>query len=128
MSYQSHGTRSASGIRILRVNHLASGSFYRSERQLDLVPAQLADKYYNLIIGAMSSQAGLLSFYTFIDDAGTVEVAADQTVALTANTAAILKIRCDSARYTPVASFTIQVTNSGGSTATLSDVAVLESA
>jgi hypothetical protein len=91
-------------------------------------PVISADGYYNLIVGVTPSQAGTLTFQAFIDDAGTVPAMAAQTVALTGAAAAILKVNCDLSSYTPFASFTISISNSGGSAGNLSNVAALLSA
>jgi hypothetical protein len=91
-------------------------------------PVISADGYYNFILGLTPSQAGTLTFQAFIDDAGTVPAAAAQTVALTGAAAAVLKVNCDQDGYTPFASFTVSISNSGGSAGTLSNVAALLSA
>jgi hypothetical protein len=77
---------------------------------------------YGLIsVGLTSSQNGTLSVQRYLDAGGTVVQGASQQVALTANAAANLDVTDGK----PFAAFKVTVTNSGGSTATLSNLAIL---
>lgn len=77
-------------------------------------------------IGLTSSQAGTLSVQRYLDVAGTIPQGAAVTAALTAATAAVVNAGSDLA---PCASVQVTVSNSSGSTATLSNVgAILQSA
>lgn len=84
-----------------------------------------ADGFYDFVLGLKSSQAGAINMLRYIDDAGTVVLdGTAPTQALTANTAAVF-IEQDGKPY---ASFKIQITNTGASAATISNVAALMSA
>lgn len=75
-------------------------------------------------VGLTSSQAGAINIQRYLDMAGTVVQGAASTVAIVAATAVVLNI--DDAL--PFTTFTIQVTNTSGSTATVSPFAVLMNA
>jgi hypothetical protein len=84
-----------------------------------------ADGYYNIVIGLTSSQSGALNLLRYVDDAGAVLLdGTAPTAALTAATAAVLV----SNDGKPFASWKVQITNTGESAATISDVAALMSA
>lgn len=83
-----------------------------------------SDGYYNFVIGLTLSQAGTLTLYRYIDDAGTVPLDAGQSQALTANTAAVLVVTDGK----PCASYQVKIANSGGSAAAVSSFAGLLSA
>lgn len=83
-----------------------------------------ADGYYDLALGVKSSQAGAITVYRYIDDAGTVPLDGGQTQALTANTLATLIITDGK----PCASFKVEVTNTGGASAAIQQFAALMSA
>jgi hypothetical protein len=72
-------------------------------------------------IGVTSTQAGAINVQRFLDDAGQVKQGAVLTQALSANTAGVLNITDG----VPFASFTVQITNSGGSPATLTNLGIL---
>ncbi|QEH36512.1 hypothetical protein OJF2_50960 [Aquisphaera giovannonii] len=72
-------------------------------------------------VGVTSTQTGLISVQRYLDDAGTIKQGAALTQALTANTAAVLNITDGN----PFASFTVDISNTGGSQATLSNLGIL---
>ena len=74
--------------------------------------------------GLKSTQTGAINIQRFLDAAGTISQGAVVTAALVANTAAILNVS-DGVIFR---SFTLQITNSGGSAATISNFAFLMSA
>ncbi|MDR6381825.1 hypothetical protein [Paraburkholderia caribensis] len=78
-------------------------------------------KYFAL--GLKSTQAGAVTIQRFLDAAGTVAIGAPVTAALTANTAQTVSI--GTADTLPFMSYQVTVTNTGGSPATLSNVAGL---
>jgi hypothetical protein len=76
----------------------------------------------HIVVGLTSSQGGLLNVQRYIDKAGTVAQGAALTQTLTAAAAAVI----DSADGKGFGSYTIQVTNSSGTTpANISGLAVL---
>lgn len=75
----------------------------------------------NIAVGAKSTQAGAINVQRWLDEAGTIPQGAALTASLVANTQQTLNIN-DGA---PFASFTVTITNTGGSPATLSLVGVL---
>lgn len=84
-----------------------------------------ADGFYDVVIALTSTQAGAINLLRFVDDAGTVKLdTSAPTQAITANTPAVLA----SVDGLPYASFKVEITNSGGSAATLSNIAILQSA
>jgi hypothetical protein len=84
-----------------------------------------ADGYYDIVVGLKSTQNGAINLLRYIDDAGTVLLdSTAPTQALTANTAAAF-VETDGKPY---ATFKVQVTNTGASSATLSNIAALQSA
>ena len=72
-------------------------------------------------VGVTSSQAGAINVQRYLDDAGTVKQGAALTAALIANTAQVLNITDGN----PFASFTVDISNTGGSTANLTNLAIL---
>jgi hypothetical protein len=72
-------------------------------------------------IGVTSTQTGAITVQRYLDDAGTVKQGAALTASLTANTAQVLNITDGN----PFASFTVDISNTGGSTATLTNLAIL---
>ena len=84
-----------------------------------------ADGFYDAVVGLESTQAGAINLLRYVDDAGTVPLdATAPTQALTANTAAALVVNDGK----PFGSFKVEVTNSGASAATLTNVAALTAA
>jgi len=84
-------------------------------------PVIPSDGFKTYAIGVTSSQAGALNVQRFLDAAGTIPQGAVSTVALTAATPAVLNISDGLLSR----SFTVQVTNTGGSTATVTKFALL---
>lgn len=82
------------------------------------------DGWPKAAIGLTSSQSGTLSVQRCIDPAGTVAQGAPLTAALGAGAPAVVNI----SDGRPFASMVVSVTNTGGSSATLSSVAILLSA
>ncbi len=80
-----------------------------------------ADGFVNVSIGLTSSQAGLIVFQRYLDQAGTIAQGAPITVALAAGVAAVL----NATDQLIFRSFTLEVTNSGGSAATITNFAFL---
>jgi hypothetical protein len=83
-----------------------------------------ADGYKVLAAGATSTQNGQIQVQRYLDDAGLVAQGGPVTGALTANTAGVVNVT-DGA---PFSSYKVTITNSGGSTATLTNVAILQQA
>jgi hypothetical protein len=79
------------------------------------------DGWPKVAIGVTSTQAGQVSVQRYLDDAGTVPQGAAVTASLTANTAAVVNVTDGN----PFAAIQITITNTSGSTATLSNLAVL---
>lgn len=77
--------------------------------------------YPHLVCGVTSSQAGALNIQRYVDVAGTVAQGAALTAALTGATPAVL----DNADGKGFGSFTVQITNTGTVTATVSGLALL---
>jgi hypothetical protein len=94
----------------------ASGSF--------LSPVMSSDGFYEIAVSLKSTEDGAINLARYLDAAGTIPQGAPVTVALTANTAAILNVN-DGVIFR---SFTLQITNTGGSAATVSNFAFLMSA
>jgi hypothetical protein len=84
----------------------------------------VTDGYKTLSVGVTSTQTGQISVQRYLDDAGTVKQGAAVTAALTANTAGV----CNVTDGNPFSSYTVTITNTGGSTATLSNLAILQQA
>jgi hypothetical protein len=80
-----------------------------------------ADGLQLIAIGLTSSQTGVLTVQRYLDDAGSVPQGAPITANLTANTAGTLNILDG----VPYATFTVAVSNTGGSTANLTNLAIL---
>jgi len=72
-------------------------------------------------VGVTSTQTGVVTVQRYLDDAGTVKQGAALTQSLTANIAATLEITDGN----PFASFTVDISNTGGSPATLSNLGIL---
>jgi hypothetical protein len=72
-------------------------------------------------IGVTSSQTGVITVQRYLDDAGTAKQGAALTANLTAATAQVLNIT-DGVAF---ASFTVNISNTGGSTANLTNLAIL---
>jgi hypothetical protein len=82
-----------------------------------------ADGYYDMVIGLTSTQSGSLILLRYVDDAGLVPIDAGQSQALTANVAAVLVVTGQ-----PFASYQLKITNTSGSSATVSNFAALSAA
>jgi hypothetical protein len=72
-------------------------------------------------VGVTSSQGGAITVQRYLDDAATIKQGAALTASLTANTAQVLNITDGN----PFASFTVNLSNSSGSTANLSNLGIL---
>jgi hypothetical protein len=72
-------------------------------------------------VGVTSTQTGQITVQRYLDDAGTVKQGPALTQALTANAPAVLNITDGN----PFASFTVNISNSGGIPATLSNLGIL---
>lgn len=79
------------------------------------------DGYKAISVGATSTQTGAINVQRYIDQAGTVKQGAASTTALAGGSPAVLNITDG----LPYASFTISITNTGGSAATISGFAAL---
>src|ERR1700735_100306 len=78
----------------------------------------LSGGYKTLAVGVTSTQVGQIQVRRSLDDAGLVKQGAAVTASLTANTAQV----CNVTDGNPFASYTVTITNSGGSTATLTNL------
>ena len=83
-----------------------------------------ADGFKSISVGVKSTQAGAINIQRYVDRAGTIPVGAVATAALVANTAGYLSVVDDVAYQ----SFTVQITNTGGSAATVTNFGVLMAA
>jgi hypothetical protein len=72
-------------------------------------------------VGVTSTQAGMITVQRYLDDAGNIKQGAALTQAITANTPAVLNITDGN----PFAAFTVDISNTGGSQATLSNLGIL---
>jgi len=81
----------------------------------------VGDGYQKIAAGLKSSQAGSLSILRFLDEAGTVPQTAFTPTTLSANTAAQNNVNDG----LPFASFQVQITNSSGTPANLTNLAIL---
>ncbi|QEL14781.1 hypothetical protein [Limnoglobus roseus] len=72
-------------------------------------------------IALTSSQAGNITVQRYLDDAGLIKQGPVLTQAITANTAAVLNITDNN----PFATFTVNVSNSGGVAANLTNLGIL---
>jgi hypothetical protein len=79
--------------------------------------------FYKMSVSLKSTQAGAINIQRYLDAAGTIPQGAASTVALSANTQATLNVT-DGLIFR---SFTLQITNTGGSAATVSNFAFLMS-
>jgi hypothetical protein len=84
-------------------------------------PVLICPGMKSIAVGAKSTQGGAINVQRWLDSAGTIPQGAVVTTPLVANTQATLNIN-DGA---PFAAFTVTITNTGGSPATLSLVGVL---
>lgn len=80
-----------------------------------------SDGFQAIAVGVTSTQGGLITVQRYLDDAGTVPQGPPLTAVITADVAANLNV----ADGLPFASFTVQVSNSGGADATLSNLAIV---
>jgi hypothetical protein len=83
-----------------------------------------AEGYKALAVGATSTQNGQIQVQRYLDDGGLVAQGAPVTSALSANTPGVVNITDGQ----PFSSYKVTITNTGGSTATLSNVAILQQA
>lgn len=83
-----------------------------------LIPA---DGFKNLACGVTSTQTGAISIQRYIDRAGLVAQGAAISTALVASTPAVVNAN-DGLAFQ---SFTVKITNTGGSTATITGFALL---
>lgn len=81
----------------------------------------ISDGFKVIGVGVTSSQAGSISIQRYLDRAGLVTQGAPITAAITAATPAVANV----ADGLPFQSFKITISNTGGSVATISNVAVL---
>lgn len=72
-------------------------------------------------VGVTSTQPGNITVQRYLDDAGTIKQGAALTQAFTANNPAVLNITDGN----PFATFTVNISNTGGSPATLSNLGIL---
>jgi hypothetical protein len=72
-------------------------------------------------VGVTSSQGGTITVQRYLDDAGLIKQGAALTATYTANTAQVLNITDGN----PFASFTVNLSNTGGSTANLTNLGIL---
>ncbi|MCE9565840.1 MAG: hypothetical protein K8U57_27765 [Planctomycetes bacterium] len=72
-------------------------------------------------VGVTSTQAGTVTVQRYLDDAGLIKQGAPLTASLVANTAQVLNVTDGN----PFASFTVDISNSAGSAASLTNVGVL---
>jgi hypothetical protein len=84
----------------------------------------VSDGFKSLSIGAKSTQTGAINIQRYLDRAGTIPVGAVITAALTAGTAQWATSN-DGVAFQ---SFTVQITNTGASAATITNFGVLMSA
>lgn len=100
------------------VHGLASTVAASGNTTSNLIPS---DGFQIGAVGVTSSQAGQIIVQRYLDDAGQVKQGAALTASLVANTAQVLNITDGN----PFASFTVEITNTGGSTANLTNLAIL---
>jgi hypothetical protein len=84
----------------------------------------VSDGYKSLAVGVTSSQNGQIQVQRYLDDAGTVKQGAAVTASLTGGTAGV----CNVTDGNPFASYTVTITNTGGGTANLTNLAILQQA
>jgi hypothetical protein len=84
-------------------------------------PVLNGDGFLYMACSLKSTQAGAINIQRYLDAAGTIPQGAAVTVALTANTQTLLNVD-DGLIYR---TFTLQITNTGGSAATVSSFAFL---
>lgn len=80
--------------------------------------------YKYLAVGVQSTQAGSISIQRYIDQAGTIPQGPAITAALSAGVANV----ANAVDNNPFQSFKVTISNSGGSAATLSNLAILAQA
>lgn len=121
---------SAENHPVYDVGPAAQYLFASAEHQLNVpvpnggqiaTPVLICTGMKSIAVGVKSTQAGAINIQRFLDSAGTIPQGAVVTTPLVANTQTTLNIN-DGA---PFASFTVTITNTGGSPATLSGVGVL---
>jgi hypothetical protein len=81
----------------------------------------LSDGYQLAAIGVTSTQGGTVTVQRYLDDAGTVKQGAALTATLTASAPQVLNVTDGN----PFASFTVDISNSNGSQASLSNLGIL---
>jgi hypothetical protein len=81
----------------------------------------LTDGHVGFAVGVTSSQPGAINVQRYLDVACTVKQGAVATVALSASTPAVLNLNDG----LPAQGFTVQVTNTGGSPASLTGLVIL---
>lgn len=80
-----------------------------------------ADGFKTIGVACKSTQVGAINVQLYLDTAGLVPAGAAATVALVANTNEYLAV----ATGLPFQSFTVQITNTGGSAATITNFALV---
>lgn len=80
-----------------------------------------ADGFKAISVGAKSTQTGAINVQRYLDRAGTIPVGAVVTAALVANTSQWVTVNDG----VPFQSFTVQITNTGASAATITNFGVL---
>lgn len=86
-----------------------------------LSPVISTNGYTRIACGVTSSQGGTLVIQRYVDDAGTVPQGPALSVTLAAGVANVLNVIDGN----PFSSFTVEVTNSGSASATLSNFGLL---
>jgi hypothetical protein len=80
-----------------------------------------SDGMQAVAVGVTSTQAGAITVQRYLDDAGLIKQGAALTASLAANIAQVLNVTDGN----PFASFTVDISNTGGSTANLTNVGIL---
>ena len=83
-----------------------------------------SDGYKDLAVGATSSQNGQIQVQRYLDDAGLVAQGGPVTASLSAGVPGVVNITDGN----PFSSYKVTITNTGGSTANLTNVAILQQA
>jgi len=81
-----------------------------------------ADGFKFITVAVTSTQAGAINVQLYVDAAGTIKQGAAATVPVIAATPVVLNVN---GTTTPFQSFTVQITNTGGSPATITGYALL---